>query len=230
MKNLNDKIFVALDVDKKKFYKIIDELKSATHFKIGFPLFIKIGKEGIDRLKSRGAKIFLDFKFFDIPNTILKSAESLVEIGTDFFTVHLLSSEDHIKKTVETVRELTEGKTKILGVSILTSFTQNNLNQIGIQSSVEDQVLRLSEIGKRAGIDGIVSSPKELIFLKKRFGNDLLFVTPGIRPYWSLKDDQKRTLGFHQALERGADYVVIGRPITMSDNPEQAFKRIIKEG
>jgi len=228
--NLEDRIFVALDVSKDRFYELINNFKTPTHYKIGFPLFLKIGKEGIDLLKGRGAKIFLDFKFFDIPNTMSESAKSIIEIGADFFTVHLMSSESHLKKVVKTVRELSNGKTKILGVSVLTSFTRQNLMQIGINEKTDEQVLKLAEVGLKAGIDGIVSSPLELELLKSKFGNDLTFVTPGIRPFWSVKDDQKRTTGFHQAIEKGADYVVIGRPITQSENPEEAFKRILREG
>jgi len=227
---LKDRIFVALDVSEERFYKITDNLKTATHFKIGFPLFLKIGRDGIAKLKGRGAKIFLDFKFFDIPNTMSESAKSIIELGADFFTVHLMSSESHLKKVVETVKEFSNGKTKILGVSVLTSWTNDNLMQIGIKEKTEKQVLKLAELGLKAGIDGIVSSPIELGFLKSKFGDSLTLVTPGIRPSWSEKDDQKRTMGFHEAIEKGADFVVIGRPITRNDNPEEAFNKILREG
>jgi len=225
---IKDRIFVALDVSEKRFYELFECLKTATHFKIGFPLFLKIGKKGIDLLKERGKKVFLDFKFFDIPNTMSESVKSIIELGADFFTVHLSSGYEHLKRVTEIVKEYGEGKVKVLGVSVLTSFSEETLKEININSDIISQVLHLAEIGKKAGVDGIVSSPKELEHLRKNFGNELFYVTPGIRPSWALKDDQKRVMSFSEAIEKGADYVVIGRPITKAENPESAFKRIIE--
>ncbi len=226
---LSDKIFVALDVSEERFYQLMEELKSATHFKIGFPLFLKIGEKGIKLLKEKEKKVFLDFKFFDIPNTMAESSKGVVELGADFFTVHLSAGTEHLKRVVESIKEKSDGKTKILGVSVLTSFSENTLKEVNIKGSVLSQVLRLAELGAKAGIDGIVSSPWELKPLREKFGGKFLYVTPGIRPSWATKDDQKRTMNFREAIEGGADYVVIGRPITKADNPEGAFLKIINE-
>jgi len=225
-----ERIFVAMDVTKKRFDELIQILKTPTSFKIGFPLFLKIGKKGLDKLKKKGKKLFLDFKFFDIPNTMIQSAESVIDLGADFFTVHLSSGEYHLRKVVEKVKEQTGNKVKILGVSILTSFSEIELSSMNISNNILDQVLTLAEIGKKAGIDGIVSSPQELRVLKKEFGDSFIYVTPGIRPSWSRKNDQKRVMGFNQALKEGATYTVIGRPITKAKNPEKEFRKILERG
>lgn len=228
--DLKDRIFVALDVDKELFYQLLSQLKSPTHYKIGFPLFLKIGLSGVQKLKEAGKKLFLDFKLFDIPNTMTETSKSLIEMGADFFTVHLSSGKEHLKHVVETVRDKSDGNVKILGVSVLTSFSRENLNEINIDSDIEMHVVKLAEIGKQAGIDGIVSSPQELRLLRKNFGDDYIYVTPGIRPSWSARDDQKRVMGFREAIREGATYTVIGRPITQASDPESAFQKIITEG
>ncbi|MBN1271028.1 MAG: orotidine-5'-phosphate decarboxylase [Candidatus Aminicenantes bacterium] len=225
-----NRIFVALDVDETRFKELSFSLQSATHFKVGFPLFLKIGRKGLDTLKKKGKKLFLDFKFFDIPNTMIESAKSMIDLGADFFTVHLLAGKDHLKKVMEAVREKAGTRVKVLGVTVLTSLIDDDLKDTGIKRSLEDQVLKLAELGLAAGIDGVVSSARELSLLHPRFEDALIYVTPGIRPFWNQKDDQKRVLGFHEALKAGATYTVIGRPITRAENPEAAFKRILKEG
>ena len=226
---LRDRIFVALDVSEKRFYELIEELITPTHFKIGFPLFLRIGEKGIKALKERGKKVFLDFKFFDIPNTMVESSKAVVKLGADFFTVHLSSGVEHLKRVVEAVKSSGGENVKILGVSVLTSFTEKTLKEINVSADIISQVLRLAELGKKAGIDGIVSSPHELKFLRENFGKEFFYVTPGIRPSWAINDDQKRVMSFSQALKNGADYVVIGRPITRAEKPEEAFRRILKE-
>ncbi len=226
---LKDRIFVALDVSEEKFYKLVKELSSATHFKIGFPLFLKVGEKGVRLLKEKGKKVFLDFKFFDIPNTMVESSKGVVDLGADFFTVHLSAGSEHLKRVVESVKESSGGRTKVLGVSVLTSFTEDTLKEINVPDDILSQVLRLAEIGLKAGVDGIVSSPWELEPLRKNFEDRFFYVTPGIRPSWAAKNDQKRTMNFSQAISAGATYVVIGRPITKAENPEEAFNRILEE-
>jgi len=226
---LKDRIFVALDVSEGHFYQLIGELKSATHFKIGYPLFLKIGEKGVGYLKERGKKVFLDFKFFDIPNTMVESSKGIVDLGADFFTVHLSAGSEHIKRVVDSIKGKSGGKTKVLGVSVLTSFSEETLKEVGISDNIVSQVLRLAEIGVKSGIDGIVSSPQELQYLRDNFSDKLFYVTPGIRPSWATKDDQKRTMNFAEAIKAGATYVVIGRPITKAENPEEAFSKILEE-
>ena len=228
MKTLSERIFVALDVDENRFEPLVKSLPSATHFKIGLPLFLRIGPRGIETLKRMGKKVFLDFKLFDIPNTMAEAAGSLAALGADFFTVHLSAGPDHIKRVVEKIKE-TRPECRILGVSVLTSFNSSNLERIGITTSVADQVLKLAQIGTEAGVDGIVSSPLELKPLRQRFGDSLLYVTPGIRSASAPPDDQKRTLSFREALENGASYAVIGRPIVQAEDPERAFLSIVAE-
>ncbi len=226
---LKDRIFVALDVSEDKFYELVEKLSSATHFKIGFPLFLRVGEKGIRLLKDKGKKIFLDFKFFDIPNTMVESSKGVVDLGADFFTVHLSSGSEHLKRVVESVKERSGGRAKVLGVTVLTSFSEETLKEINVSGNIISQVLRLAEIGFKAGVDGIVSSPWELEPLRKNFEDRFFYVTPGIRPFRAAKDDQKRTMNFSRAISAGATYVVIGRPITQAENPEEAFKRILEE-
>ncbi len=224
----DNKIFVALDVKKEKYFELKFKLKSAKAFKIGYPLFFEIGKEEIINLKNDGKTIFLDFKFFDIPNTMIESSKKLVKIGVDFFTVHTLAGEEHLKKLVAEVKNIDES-VKILGVTVLTSQTEEYTKKLKINANLKDFVLHLAKIADSSGIDGIVCSPLELEVLLKNFGKRFIYVTPGIRPSWAQKNDQKRTLTPKEAFMKGADYIVIGRPITKSQKPEIAFKKLLEE-
>jgi orotidine-5'-phosphate decarboxylase len=148
-------------------------------------------------------------------------------------TIHALGGKEMIKRAVEVANEeadkLSIPKPKILAVTILTSLKEKDLIEIGIQNNVKDEVLNLAKLAIESGVDGIVCSPLEIELLRKNIGKEPLIVTPGIRPLWSQKNDQKRVMTPKEAIEKGADYLVIGRPIIQASNPKQAFLKIIDE-
>jgi orotidine-5'-phosphate decarboxylase len=225
---MKDKIIIALDFDNLDVAKkLIDDLNDAIFFKVGLLPFLKFGNEIISYLKSKDKKIFLDLKFKDIPNTIYWAVKSSLKYSPDFLTIHLTGGAEMIKKSIEASK--TKNNLTILGVTILTSLSRNDLIDIGVELSVEDTVLKLCELGLKNGLKSFVCSPLEIESIRKRFGKDITLVTPGIRPHWSEKGDQKRIFTPKMAIQKGADFLVIGRPITQNKNPLKAFKLILQE-
>ncbi len=223
---MKDRIFVALDVKRDEYFKLKEKLKLVKAFKIGFPLFLDLGGDEIEILKSEGKTIFLDFKLFDIPNTMIEASKRIVELGADFFTVHLMAGSEHLKRLIDSVKEQNDN-VKVLGVTVLTSQKPSYTEELNLNLDLKDYVLLLTEIAVRSGLDGIVCSPQELGLLVERFGRSLLYVTPGIRPLWAAKDDQKRVMTPYEAFSQGADYIVVGRPITKADDPYEAFLKLL---
>ncbi len=225
---MKDKIIIALDFDNLDIAKkLVDDLNDAIFFKVGLLPFLKFGNEIISYLKSKDKKLFLDLKFKDIPNTIYWAVKSSLKYSPDFLTIHLTGGAEMIKKSVEASK--TKNNLTILGVTILTSLSRNDLIDIGVELSVEDTVLKLCELGLKNGLKSFVCSPLEIESIRKRFGKDITLVTPGIRPDWSEKCDQKRVFTPKMAIQKGADFLVIGRPITQNKNPLKAFKSILQE-
>ncbi len=225
---MKDKIIIALDFDNLDVAKkLVDDLNDAIFFKVGLLPFLKFGNEIISYLKSKDKKLFLDLKFKDIPNTIYWAVKSSLKYSPDFLTIHLTGGAEMIKKSVEASK--TKNNLTILGVTILTSLSRNDLIDIGVELSVEDTVLKLCELGLKNGLKSFVCSPLEIESIRKRFGKDITLVTPGIRPDWSEKGDQKRVFTPKMAIQKGADFLVIGRPITQNRNPSKAFKLILQE-
>lgn len=221
------KIIVALDVDSaSRALQLAETLATeADAFKVGLQLFTHEGPDIIRKLKARGLRIFLDLKFHDIPNTVGQAVASACSLNVDLLTVHLSGGPDMLQAAAEAAKG---SPTLLLGVSVLTSMDDHALAAIGIHSSVEDQVLQLAELAKKY-LGGIVASPKEIRPLKNRFGDSLQVVTPGIRPHWSASDDQKRLLTPVEAAHLGADWLVIGRPITAAQSPIEAIVKIKNE-
>jgi len=250
MRNIpqKEKIIVALDVHSEdKVFEIVKELNhSIDFFKVGKELYVSEGPDIVKYLKNKGKKVFLDLKFYDIPNTVAKAAASLVRMNIDLFTIHASGGKEMMKATVEAVqKEVAELKRqgkkvtapKILAVTVLTSFSRDDLIEVGVNSHNEEwgldvavQVKRLALLAKEAGVDGVVASPLEIEMLREDLGEEMLIVTPGIRPASFQKlDDQKRVLTPKEAIDKGADYLVIGRPILSAYSPHEAATRIIKE-
>ncbi len=225
---MKNKIIIAIDLDNlDAAKKLIDELNGAIFFKVGLLPFLKFGNKIISYLKSKDKKLFLDLKFKDIPNTVYWAVKSSLQYSPYFLTIHLTGGAEMIKKSIEASK--TESNLNILGVTILTSLSRNDLIDTGIELSVEDTVLKLCELGLKNGLKSFVCSPLEIESIRKRFGKDITLVTPGIRPDWSEKGDQKRVFTPKMAIQKGADFLVIGRPITQSKNPLKAFKSILQE-
>ncbi|MCP2605327.1 orotidine-5'-phosphate decarboxylase [Candidatus Aminicenantes bacterium AH-873-B07] len=229
-----ERIIIALDVDEKeKAFHLVNLLSHTRIFKIGYRLFIKYGVSILKDIQKLNKRIFLDLKLHDIPNTVAEGIREAIYHNVFMLTVHSLGGKEMIEKVVEVAREeadkLSIPKPKILAVTILTSLKEKDLQDIGIQNKIEDEVLKLAHLAIEAGIDGIVCSPKEIELLRRNLGEKPLIVTPGIRPIWSQKNDQKRIMTPREAIQKGADYLVIGRPIISASNPEEAFLKIINE-
>jgi len=222
-----ENIIVALDVPvKKEALELVEKLDGQiSFFKIGLQLYTAEGPEIVRAVSSTGCRVFLDLKLHDIPNTVARAVESAGGLGAQMLTVHLSGGS-------EMIRAATAARASdmlILGVTVLTSSTKETLREIGIASGVEDQVLRLAKLGTDAGIDGIVAGPHEIKPLRRKFGDKIKIVVPGIRPSGAKANDQKRTMSPRDALDAGADYLVIGRPITAHRNPREAVDKILEE-
>jgi orotidine-5'-phosphate decarboxylase len=227
MTNAADKIIVALDVPtKKEALELVEQLrKKISFFKIGLQLFSAAGPKVVLEVLETGAKVFLDLKLFDIPNTVAHAVESVASLGVQMLTIHLSGGEAMVKATLAACPK----NMSILGVTVLTSFDETAIRALGISSTIEEQVSRLAKMGVAAGIDGLVVSPHEIEVLRPQFGDDIDLVVPGIRPPWSETADQKRVMTPRQALDAGADYLVIGRPIIAHSNPREAVAKILAE-
>jgi len=227
---MSDKLIVALDTDSLKVVEdLVDKLSSIVKiFKIGSQLFTTAGEQILQLVQKKGASVFLDLKFHDIPNTVSHAVEAACRYKPFLLTVHTLGGSEMLKAAAK-ARNHAKSKTKILGVTILTSMDKGQLEEVGLAASVNEEVLCLAQMAKACGLDGVVASPQEIGLLRPSLGDDFLIVTPGIRPASPMRDDQRRTMGARQAVEAGADYLVIGRPITQSPDPFGAAAKIIEE-
>jgi orotidine-5'-phosphate decarboxylase len=228
MNELQEKIIIALDYDNfEDTKKCIDQLESAVFFKVGLQAFVEFGHEAINYLHSKNKKLFLDLKFKDIPNTVYGAVKSSLKYQPDFLTIHAGGGAEMIKQALEAAKE--RPNLTILGVTVLTSLSEKDLEETGIFLTTEAAVLKLCELGLKNGLKAFVCSPLEIEPIKKRFGKDVILVTPGIRPQWSVKGDQKRVFTPEMAVKAGSNYLVIGRPITQHENPNEAFNQILQD-
>jgi orotidine-5'-phosphate decarboxylase len=227
MTKIADKVIVALDVSTKgEALELVEKLRhQVSFFKIGLQLYTAEGPEIVRAVSSTGSKVWLDLKLHDIPNTVARAVESSTRLGVQMLTIHLSGGSQMIRAATSA----RANNMLLLGVTVLTSSTEETLREIGIASRVDDQVLRLAKLGVEAGIDGVVASPHEIEPLRREFGDIIKIVVPGIRPSWSERGDQSRTMTPREALEAGADYLVIGRPITANPNPHEAVVKILDE-
>jgi orotidine-5'-phosphate decarboxylase len=222
-----DKIIVALDVaTKEKALELVDQLRGEiSFFKIGLQLYTAEGPEIARAVLAAGAKVWLDLKFYDIPNTVARAVESASTLGVQMLTIHLSGGSDMIRAaTAARASDML-----LLGVTVLTSATEQTLREIGITDAVEDQVLRLAKLGAEAGIDGVVAGPHEIKSLRREFGDRIKITVQGIRPSWAEPGDQKRFMTPREAIQAGTDYIGIGRPITGHARPGEAVKMILDE-
>ncbi len=234
---MEKKIFLALDnLEKKEILELVDELKEQVMFKLN-DAYIKF-PELIEEIQSKGGEVFLDLKFHDIPNTVGNYAKAVSEKKVFVFNVHCLGGIEMMKKAKETMetfcKEKNLRKPLIVGVTILTSADEEMLKkEMQVDVSLEKMVESLALNAKKAGLDGVVCSPKEIELIKKACGKEFITITPGIRPQWSSTDDQKRITTPKDAVKKGTDFLVIGRPIIQSEKygltRKQAAEKIIKE-
>jgi orotidine-5'-phosphate decarboxylase len=228
-------ILVALDVSTAAEARALaDRLRGTVGgFKIGKQLFTSEGPSIVKDLVSRGDRVFLDLKFHDIPNTVAGAVRSAARLGVWMLNVHASGG----LEMMEAARAAADEESAriggqpplVIGVTVLTSLTDGNLNDVGIGGSVEAQVRRLATLTKKAGLDGVVASPLEISAVREACGGDFLIVTPGIRGAGDARGDQARTMGAAEAIEAGASYLVVGRPITGAADPRAAAERFASE-
>ena len=228
--NLIPKLFVAIDKnDINKAKELIQKLPpEMCGIKVGKELFTACGPEIIQWIQEKGFKVFLDLKYHDIPNTVEKACFVASEMGVSILNVHALGGKDMMLAAKEGV-DKSNNNPYLIAVTLLTSMDANALKEIGLTSSVSDQVLNLAATSGQAGLDGIVCSAKDIPIIKNKLPENFLYVTPGIRLRNIAKDDQKRVATPFEAVEMGSNILVIGRPITQAINPEAVIKEIINE-
>src|SRR3990170_1625732 len=231
--SVSEKLILALDVaDYTYAIDLVERFGEYIGiFKIGPELFLSSGMKIIEDINKKGKKVFLDLKFHDIPNTVSKAAVVVTRLGVHMFNVHTSGGLEMMKKCKDSVIELclkeNLDRPKILGVTVLTSISKEILtNELGIPYSVKNHVKHLSALALRAGLDGVIASPREAAMIRNYCGKGFLIVTPGIRPSWTPPDDQKRTMTPKEAIREGADYLVIGRGILQHADPMKALELI----
>ncbi len=249
MTEAKEKIIVALDVETaSEAREIVAELGNEVGaFKIGLQLFTSASSSFVRELVENGVKIFLDVKFHDIPNTVAKASVEVARLGVWMFNIHAQGGGEMIRKTVGAVEEICAKenleKPKIIGVTVLTSSNQETLRETGIEKEINAQVLNLAQLSAKYGLDGVVASPLETSLIRRKIGKDFLIVTPGIRSkelgvrseesgnknQIETSDDQKRVMTAKEAVEAGADYLVIGRPILQAEEKRAAVRQILEE-
>ena len=227
-------ILVALDVESAaKAVDLANLLRgSVGGFKIGKQLFTAAGPAMVRELTSRGDRVFLDLKFHDIPNTVAGAIQSAVSTGAWMVNVHCSGGCAMMKAAAEAAAKASAKSSQerplVIGVTVLTSMNDQALKEIGVETPMLDQVVRLATLAKTSGLDGVVASPQEVRAIRKACGDQFEIVTPGIRPADQQgKDDQARTMTPAEAIEAGATYLVIGRPITAAPDPKSAAEQIL---
>lgn len=231
-----DKIVFALDVNTYDEVKtLVKELKDYVGtFKIGLQLVTSIGPDAIKLIQDEGGKVFFDGKFHDIPNTVAKASANLVKHGVTFFNVHLQGGSkmiaSAIKEARDTARKNGIEKPVILGASLLSSFGQRTLTEeLCVNKNIDEYTIKLIELAKLSGLDGIISPANDTPKIRKICGDDFIVMCPAIRPTWSVVNDQIRVVTPTDAIKAGVDYMIIGRPISMAKDRVSAAKLIIDE-
>lgn len=224
---MKDLPIIALDFESAdKVNTFLDQFDEPLFVKIGMELFYQAGPDLIKTIKSRGHDIFLDLKLHDIPNTVEKAMEGLGKLDVDLVNVHAAGGTQMMEAAVRGLRKYSKD-TKIIAVTQLTSSTEEMLhNEQNIQTTIEEAVLNYAKLTQKAGLDGVVCSPLEAELLTNELGSDFLKVTPGIRPQGAAVNDQKRITTPEDAKQLGATHIVVGRPITQSQNPVESYKNI----
>lgn len=228
-----EKIIFALDVPEFSDIEKWSNLLAAKvgMFKIGKQLFTACGPAAVRVIQKHGGEVFLDLKYHDIPNTVAMATLEAARLGVKLSNLHALGGYEMMAATMDALDKEFKGgaRTKVLAVTILTSSTEETLRGIGIEHSVQDMVVRLAKLARSAGVDGVVASPQEVQLIREACGPDFLIVTPGVRPAFAAADDQKRIMTPAAAVAEGADYLVIGRPISAAADPAEAADMIVAE-
>lgn len=231
----SERILCALDTtDPAQAFELAEKLRAHVGgVKLGLEFFGASGPAGFAHVAKTGQPIFLDLKLHDIPNTVAKTIHALMPLKPSIMTIHTGGGQVMMaaaaKAATEAANHIGCSRPIIVGVTILTSMDEDDLRAIGMSPPVSDQVVRMAQLAKTSGLDGVVCSPFEITAIRAACGPDFTLVVPGIRPAGSAKGDQKRVMTPAEALAKGADYIVIGRPITEADDPVMAAKNIAQE-
>ena len=228
--NARDRIIVPLDVASlDEARKLIDTLSGVVgYFKIGSELFTAAGPDAVRAVRNAGCRIFLDLKYYDIPNTVAGAVRSAVSLSVDMLNMHILGGRVMMEGAVRAARE-SASPPILLGVTVLTSYDDIQWRETGFSQNVDDAVPEMALRAKDSGLDGVVCSPLEVQALRRRLGDGFVLVTPGVRPSWAKAQDQRRIMTPKEAVAAGSDYLVIGRPITADPDPREAARRVIEE-
>lgn len=197
--------------------------------KLGLEFFCAHGPSGVQAVVGAKHGLFLDLKLHDIPNTVAGGLHGAAQIKPFLTTIHASGGAAMMRAAMDAVTPLGKDRPKVVAVTMLTSMDDADLQSVGIQTPVGDQVLRLAELAQNSGVDGVVCSAHEAKRLRKQCGDDFLLVVPGVRPSWASTDDQKRIMTPGEAIAAGASYLVVGRPITRADDPADAADRIVED-
>ncbi|HLP77016.1 MAG TPA: orotidine-5'-phosphate decarboxylase [Candidatus Paceibacterota bacterium] len=231
---MRNPIIAALDVPTaEKALELARQIAPAVGaFKIGKELFTAEGPDIVKRVRDTGAAVFLDLKFHDIPNTVAKAVASAVRLDVQMLTVHTSGGSEMMRAAEQSAQQtaLQSGRSAplVLGVTVLTSMDGSALNEIGCENNVGKQVERLAKLAVKSGLRGLVCSPLEIVQLRQILPREVQLVTPGIRTGAEKADDQKRTLSPREAMDAGASWLVIGRPISAAENPRAAAEKILE--
>lgn len=224
---MRERLIVALDVSSASAAQALVQRigDAAGIYKVGLQLFTAEGPDFVRDLVRSGRRVFLDLKLHDIPNTVSHAVKSAVDLGVHMLTVHASGGSAMLRAATEAAG----GKLNVLAVTVLTSLNDEDMDEIGISGRVSDQALRMAALAQTVGCQGIVSSPREALLIRKSLGEDFAIVTPGIRPAGAESNDQQRIATPASAIENGASHIVVGRPITAAPDPAQAARSIISE-
>ncbi|HYP28250.1 MAG TPA: orotidine-5'-phosphate decarboxylase [Blastocatellia bacterium] len=235
---VKDRLVIALDYpDRASALRLVERVSGMVGmFKVGLELFTSEGPGIVREIIGAGERVFLDLKFHDIPNTAAGAARSAARLGVSIFNLHALGGGEMMRAAARAVSESSGHSSEhasrplLLGVTVLTSMDAANLSDVGVDPDVESEVARLAALSRDSGLDGVVASPREIRLIRERVASErFIILTPGIRPAWSEAGDQKRVSTPSEALRAGADYIVIGRAVTASDEPCDAVERILEE-
>jgi orotidine-5'-phosphate decarboxylase len=232
MTDLGKKVILALDIfsisEVSKFLDIFDS--RIMIFKVGSRLFYSCGPEAVKKIVQTGNDVFFDLKLHDIPNTVSEAAVEATRLGVRLLNMHVTGGSNMMSRAAGAVREKAAEweipAPKLLGVTVLTSSSQDDLAGIGISRDIGRLVLDLACLAQDSGLDGVIASGHEVRAIKEKCGKDFMVITPGIRPSWAQSDDQKRVMTPAEAFEAGADYIVIGRPLLRAENPLEALDKL----
>ena len=228
---IEDRIIVALDMDSRaRALECVNELMpQASYFKVGSQLFTACGPDLVREIVALGARVFLDLKFHDIPQTVAKAVVEAARLKVAMVNIHASGGMTMLQAASHALAEKysPEERPRLIAVTMLTSIGEADSREIGFSLPMADQSVRLAHMAQRAGLDGVVASPLEIAHIREACGKDFLIVTPGIRPANAVLDDQVRIATAEAALQAGADFLVIGRPILEAPNPRQALQALV---